>query len=408
MSDNKGPGALATCVAITCVSAAIVLTRLWIRVSIVRASGWDDWIITIACASISGMTITISQQVRFGLGRHTNELSDDMREKLYFNFWLSIIFYNTALGLTKVSILMQYLRIFATHKAMRIAILTTLTFIILYTLEAVVLSIFTCTPVYHFWNRTPDGTCVNTKGLWFSHAAINIFSDAVIIILPMPVFKGLNLPTKQKIALMAIFALGAFGAVTSILRLQSLYAVAGSADQSYDNVDAAVWSNVEINVAIICASLPTFKALVKRLFPHLLSTDPASRSPAGNHTSGGNHTGGGSMWARSHRSTRLHGTLISMDCMERGEGGGDGRKRGRGGEGVFTTTIEKGEARVGSGGGYGGEASSDDGESGHSAEGIKVTTVVSQREDSGSDKNMLYADDVHSISESERKFFPHS
>ncbi|KAL0256058.1 hypothetical protein SLS55_008447 [Diplodia seriata] len=367
MSENKGPSALATCVAITCVSAAIVLTRLWIRVSIVRASGWDDWIITIAC-----------------------------------NFWLSIIFYNIALGLTKTSILMQYLRIFATHKAMRIAILTTLTFIILYTLEAIVLSIFTCTPVNRFWNRTLAGTCVDTKGLWFAHAAINIFSDTVIIVLPMPVFKGLNLPTKQKIALMAIFALGAFGAVTSILRLQSLYAVADSADQSYDNVNAAVWSNVEINVAIICASLPTFKALVKRLFPHLLSTDPASRSPAGaGHTSGAT---GGSKWGRSRGGTRLHGgTLISMDCMERGEGGGGAGKRERGGGG-FTTTIEKGS--VVGGGGYGGEAS--DGESGHSSEGIKVTTVVSQREDAGSDKNMLYADDVHSISESERKFFPHS
>ncbi|OJD40343.1 uncharacterized protein BKCO1_1000516 [Diplodia corticola] len=414
--DNKGPGALATTVTVTCVAAVIVLTRLWIRVSIVRASGWDDWIITIACAAIAGMTVTISQQVKYGLGRHITELSDEMREQLYFvnlptptlhpstpsltaaqNFWLSILFYNIALGLTKFSILMQYLRIFATHRAMRMAILATLVFIILYTLEALLLSVFTCTPIDRFWNRTIAGTCVNTKALWFAHAAINIFSDTVIILLPMPAFKGLNIPSKQKLALMAIFALGAFGAVTSILRLQSIYTVADSADQSYDNVNAAVWSSVEVNVAIMCASLPTFKALVKRLFPHLLSTDPASRSPIGGGGAGTSNAAGGmsSRW-RSHPS-RTHGTLISMDRMERGEGGGGGRAK-KGAE-MFTTTIEKGGPY------HGGE----DGESGRSSgEGIKVTTVVSQREDAGSDKNMLYADDVHSISESERKFFPHS
>lgn len=124
-------------------------------------------------------------------------------------FWLSIIFYNIGLGLTKISIIMQYLRIFATTQAMRYATLGTLAFTVLYALEAILLSVFSCTPVNFFWIRTSAGHCVNFKALWFSHAALNIFSDVLIISLPMPVIKGLNIPTKQKFALMAIFALGA-------------------------------------------------------------------------------------------------------------------------------------------------------------------------------------------------------
>lgn len=131
----------------------------------------------------------------------------------------------------------------------------------------------------------------------------------------------------------------------------------------------------------MCASLPTFKALIKRLFPHLLSTDQASRSVANKYgTSGG--------W--KSRNARQHGTLISLDGLERGD-----RRRQ---EGHCTTTIEKGTTSfVGS-----------DAGSSQQDDGIKVTTVVSQREDSSSDKQALYPDDVHSISESERKFFPHS
>lgn len=327
------------------------------------------------------MTVCISQQVKWGLGKHMEDLDENSQQKLFLWFWLSVIFYNIGLGLTKISILMQYLRIFATTTAMRYATLATLAFVILYTLEAILLSIFSCTPVDLFWNRTKTGHCVDFKALWFTHAALNIFSDVLIISLPMPVIKNLNIPRKQKFALMAIFALGAFGCVTSILRLKALYAVADSQDQSYDNVGAAVWSNVEINVAIMCASLPTFKALLKRLFPHLLSTDQASRSAANKYgVSGG--------WRA--RNTRQHGTLISLDGLERG----DRRK----GEGLCTTTIEKGTASyVGS-----------DGDSSQHDDGIKVTTVVSQREDSSSDKQAMYGDDMHSISESERKFFPQS
>lgn len=123
-------------------------------------------------------------------------------------FWLSVIFYNFGLGLTKISIVMQYLRIFATTKAMRIAILATLAFISLYTFEAVIVSIFSCDPVDLFWHHSKAGTCVNFKAVWFSNAAVNIFSDVLIISLPMPIIQGLNIPRKQKFALMGIFALG--------------------------------------------------------------------------------------------------------------------------------------------------------------------------------------------------------
>ena len=39
-----------------------------------------------------------------------------------------------------------------------------------------------------------------------------------------------------------------------------------------DNFDAAAWSTVESNVGIICASLPTLKPLISRLFPHFLTS----------------------------------------------------------------------------------------------------------------------------------------
>ena len=41
-----------------------------------------------------------------------------------------------------------------------------------------------------------------------------------------------------------------------------------------DNYGAAVWSSIESNMGVVCACLPTFKALIDRLFPSLLGHSP--------------------------------------------------------------------------------------------------------------------------------------
>lgn len=44
--------------------------------------------------------------------------------------------------------------------------------------------------------------------MWFTNAAINIATDFIIILLPMPVIKSLQLARRQKLALYVIFAIG--------------------------------------------------------------------------------------------------------------------------------------------------------------------------------------------------------
>ena len=119
-----------------------------------------------------------------------------------------MIFYNAAVGTVKISILLQYMRIFAT-RGMQIACKIVLALVTMFTIETVVISIFDCTPVSYYWDKSLDGHCVDFGAMWFSHASLNITFDIVLIILPIPVIKSLNLPTKQKIALCGIFAVGA-------------------------------------------------------------------------------------------------------------------------------------------------------------------------------------------------------
>jgi hypothetical protein len=60
------------------------------------------------------------------------------------------------------------------------------------------------------------------------------------------------------------------GCITSILRLHSVYKVSKSKDVTWDNVGAATWSSIELNVGIICACLVTLKPVLGAVFPRLV------------------------------------------------------------------------------------------------------------------------------------------
>jgi hypothetical protein len=114
-----------------------------------------------------------------------------------------------------------------------------------------------------------------------------------VAVLPLPVIKTLNLPRAQKLALTFVFCLGGITCVVSLMRLQSLYAVSVSEDISWDNPMAALWSNLEVNIGIICSCLPTLKTCVMRIFPKMFTSSRGTSSGHGIMTIGGGMSGYG-------------------------------------------------------------------------------------------------------------------
>jgi hypothetical protein len=80
--------------------------------------------------------------------------------------------------------------------------------VIAYTIWTVLGSIFACVPIHAFWTKEQPAKCINQTAMWFTNAGINILTDFAIIILPLPVFQSLNLPQRQKQALIGVFAVG--------------------------------------------------------------------------------------------------------------------------------------------------------------------------------------------------------
>ena len=118
--------------------------------------------------------------------------------------------YSPAIFLAKLSILLMYRRLFdtaragKTHYLIHILIWANLAFYFPY-LGA---TVFQCVPRARIWDPTIKGGCVNLQAAFIAASAINVVSDFSILLLPIYLVSKLKIPTKRKIGVLAIFAVG--------------------------------------------------------------------------------------------------------------------------------------------------------------------------------------------------------
>ena len=203
-----------------------------------------------------------------------------MCAELFKFFYWSIPFYYASLSLSKFTIVFQTLRFVApSQKRSRLACYIMIGVIFAYLAYTVITTFTICIPASFFWDKSIEGSCFNFLALWFVNAALNIVTDIAILVIPLRIVIAIQLPRAQKVWLVLVFAIGGIVCISSILRLQSLYVVSVSTDPTYDNVAAAYWSDIEMNLAIICSNCPTLRPLLSRCFStfQLSSYGPRSR-----------------------------------------------------------------------------------------------------------------------------------
>jgi hypothetical protein len=151
-------------------------------------------------------------------------------------FFISELLYFVAMTLTKLSLLFFFRRVFP-GKAMRLGTLYFSIFVVLSNVSVFFAVLFQCLPITANWTNWKFGTsppvkCVNTYAIVQVGAALGIFHDFVIMIMPLPTLWGLNLAWAKKINLFAMFMVGFVVIICSALRVPSLIRPKSSADIS--------------------------------------------------------------------------------------------------------------------------------------------------------------------------------
>lgn len=184
-------------------------------------------------------------------------------------FFAAEIFYVLTIAFAKFSILLLYCSLFPGKSFSLYAKL----------IAAVVLSwatacifgvIFSCVPVQGYWDLEVKmhSTCINSTKFFIGNAIPNMFTDAAILLLPMRKIWELHMSAKRKVVVSGMFLMGGFVIVASVLRLALLFNE-NLADPTYGLVNAFTWSNIEVDVAVLSASLPTLGPIFQKIWPSI-------------------------------------------------------------------------------------------------------------------------------------------
>ncbi|GAB1311861.1 hypothetical protein MFIFM68171_02071 [Madurella fahalii] len=246
-------------------STLAVALRFYVRLWMFRTVASEDWCILAAWVFTLVATGGTVKEAQLALGRHMDEVPPENIGAFLHTTYIKTLFYNLSLFLTKVSILLLYLRVLKTFDYLRKAMWVTLGVVVVCNIWALAMYFSMCIPLRKMWEPTVDGYC-HPYEVWWTLMYIHIVTDFVIFLLPIPVVVTMTIPRPQKVGLLFVFCVGFFVCLISILRAIWLNARYPRPDMTWDLTSIANWSSVEINIAIVCACLTTLKPLFQKFF----------------------------------------------------------------------------------------------------------------------------------------------
>jgi hypothetical protein len=172
---------------------------------------WDDWCHITAGVFAITLTIFSNLCVTYGMGYHLYDIefsSMTQARDLFIWYYLAELFYCIEIYFIKMSILCLYIRIFPETNFHRYCIVT----IVLLTISVLILVpmiIWQCVPIHAIWDLgRSHAQCLNVSGVAYANAGVNLATEIVILILPLPLLHKLRVSKSTKAALYAIFGTG--------------------------------------------------------------------------------------------------------------------------------------------------------------------------------------------------------
>lgn len=264
------------------VSLVFVIIRIVARYNML---GWDDGLITAAWASGLAVAVLNTMMAHHGLGKDIWTVPvPDISEMLKL-FYISEPLYLAATILTKIALCLFLLRIFP-FKGFQITMWILIGICVASFISFALALILQCFPIKYSWLfylNEMDGKCLDRNAGTWAHACVNIALDLIILAVPVIQLWTMqtSYSTRKKVQVMIMFSIGIIVTICSVLRLRSLIVFMSSHNPTWDNLGCAEWSNVEVQVGIICACLPSARIFFGRMVPRLLgvtSQDSRARS----------------------------------------------------------------------------------------------------------------------------------
>ncbi|KAI4689206.1 uncharacterized protein J4E88_002555 [Alternaria novae-zelandiae] len=229
--------------------------------------GIDDWVMTAAIILIIPLTICAYLLNLLGLGTDMWMVSFENITKILEIFYYTELLYLASIALTKIAVLLFYLRIFP-HQGLRRVIHVTIVICIMYIIAFVTATALQCLPIriaWEHWDGEHHGKCINLNADAWASAAVNILLDLVVIVIPMRELSKLAMTRRRKFGIMCMFLGGGFVTIVSILRLKYMIQFAQTTNVTWDYLPIGYWSAIEAHVGAIVACAPAIRQLQRSI-----------------------------------------------------------------------------------------------------------------------------------------------
>ncbi|KAF3481175.1 uncharacterized protein GIQ15_03934 [Arthroderma uncinatum] len=264
--EYQGPRLAIIGITLVVTSIIVVALRMFVRIHIKKAASWDDWFMVAALPFLIGISTGAIISTRLPhMGLQDGGYKGFKIGKTHAPLHLAKV-------LTVLSILFSYLRFFSERKYIRI-VWGLLSLVLCWFITFIIMILLACIPLSNYWSKrgsvTEEG-CMSETGRLLGASFSNAILDIAILVVPCPTFWRLNLPIRDRMVLIILMCLGVVSCLAGCVKSYYIYRTLNeSADLTWDGYDIWVWTDIEVNFAVICTSIPILRPLIQRYLPNL-------------------------------------------------------------------------------------------------------------------------------------------
>ncbi|KAK2738040.1 hypothetical protein FQN57_007306 [Myotisia sp. PD_48] len=204
-------------------SFAVVALRMFVRAHMRRSVSWDDWFMVTSMPFVVCITASTIISTQYGWGFHIWDVKPEWQKPSRMSSWFTFAF----------------------------------------------TMFFACIPLSHYWDSVKEINCMSESGRVLGATISNIVTDLIVLILPIPTLWKLYLPIRERLVLIGLMSLGLIACAASVVRAYYMYiVVALEYDVTWVGYNIWVWNAIEVNLAVICASVPVLRPFAQKYFPN--------------------------------------------------------------------------------------------------------------------------------------------
>lgn len=159
------------------------------------------------------------------------DISNETAERFLKTAYAATIFYAPMTLAIKLSLLTLIARIFSPYKKRIQGIYALGVLLVIYYVISLALKIRICWPIAAYWQRD-HSKCLNQSAIITADSIISTVTDAIILLLPLPLTWSLQLPTTKKLRVGGMLAVGGLATAFSAWRLHLILTSGHSQDMT--------------------------------------------------------------------------------------------------------------------------------------------------------------------------------